>query len=152
MVTSDPAPGDNSEKPAGIADGVAWIVTSSFTAGWAISLGVLLLTPVASCVRWLVALAWLPIFAGLAWLSHRWPGIEQRYVSYTVDDLAAVALAAILIALAIVGAERTVTHLRYACASGASWFRSGWIRRSAREVVEAKRPLANLYTYAAASS
>ena len=101
-MTGNPSPDESAEKPTGIADGVArsldpkyvdcarivaWITTASFTGGWAISLGILLLTPTAGWVKWLVALVWIPVFAGLAWLSHRWPEIEHRYVSYTVLDL-----------------------------------------------------------------
>lgn len=64
-----------------------WIVTASIATGWALALGILLLTPAPGWVKGLVATVWIPVVAGLAWLSHRWPEIEHRHVAYRVDAL-----------------------------------------------------------------
>lgn len=66
---------------------VSAIVSGCILGGLALGLGILVLTPAPVWVKWLVAAAWIPIAAGLAWVSHRWPEIEHRHLSYKVDEL-----------------------------------------------------------------
>ncbi len=65
----------------------AWIVTACILTGHALAIGIVALSPAPGWVKALVAAAWIPIAAGLAWLSHRWPEIEHRYVTYKLDEL-----------------------------------------------------------------
>jgi hypothetical protein len=66
---------------------VGWIVTGCILTGYAIAILILLVTPAPTWVKGLVAGVWLPLAAGLAWLTHRWPEVEHRHVTYKLDEL-----------------------------------------------------------------
>jgi membrane protein YdbS with pleckstrin-like domain len=66
---------------------VGWIVTASVSAGMLIGLPIVWLTN--SLPRWgnlLLAPTWLVVTATVAWLSYKWPVLEYRHTSYTLDD------------------------------------------------------------------
>jgi hypothetical protein len=89
-------------EPAALADGIerqldpqfvpfqrtiGWIVTASVSVGLLIGLLILWLT--ARMAQWLIVLlpfAWLAATCGLAWFCYRWPVIEHRHTSYTLDQ------------------------------------------------------------------
>lgn len=66
---------------------VGWIVTAVISGVLAIAAGILAATGAPYWVKLLVASAWLPMTLALAWLGHRWPEVEHRHLSYTVDAL-----------------------------------------------------------------
>jgi uncharacterized protein len=88
------------DAPPSIADGVersldpravtlnrivSWIVTASISSGLLIGLLIVLVAVPLGWVKALVALVWVAVTLGLVWLSLRWPEIEHRHASYTVD-------------------------------------------------------------------
>jgi membrane protein YdbS with pleckstrin-like domain len=91
----------DTEGASSIADGIERSldprsVTLARVGGWivagAISLGSLvplvpmfLLAPLPGWVKALIALLWVAVALVLAWSAHRWPAIEHRHASYTVD-------------------------------------------------------------------
>ena len=88
-------------EPASLADGVerrldpqfvpfqrtiGWIVTGCVSSGLFVGLLIVWLT--ARLPHWvpvLMPVPWLAATGGLAWLCYRWPVIEHRHPSYTLD-------------------------------------------------------------------
>src|SRR5688500_13226244 len=66
---------------------IGWIVTGVLSGGWVFAAIVLLLVDE---VPWVVsrgmALLWIPLTIGIAFLSYRWPEVEHRHTRYRVDD------------------------------------------------------------------
>jgi membrane protein YdbS with pleckstrin-like domain len=65
---------------------VGWIVTAVISAGLAITMGIVWL---AADLPWMARVplipGWLLVTLGLAWMSHVWPEVHHRHVSYTLD-------------------------------------------------------------------
>ena len=89
-------------EPAAVADGIerqldpqfvpfqrtiGWIVTGAVSVG--LLIGLLILWLSARMAQWLIVLlpfAWLAATCGLAWFCYRWPVVEYRHTSYTLDE------------------------------------------------------------------
>jgi hypothetical protein len=66
---------------------VGQIVTGVISFGLLVAVGIGWLT--GDLPRWanyLLLPAWLAVTGGLAWLSHVWPAIEVRHMSYALDS------------------------------------------------------------------
>lgn len=66
---------------------VGWIVTAAVGAGSFVALLLFLFSESPSAVvATLLVLCWLGGIAGLGWFGYRFPPLEYRCTSYTVDD------------------------------------------------------------------
>jgi membrane protein YdbS with pleckstrin-like domain len=66
---------------------VGWIVTASVAAGSLVALLVFLIAEWPSVViAAMLVVLWAVGVAGLGWFCYRWPELEYRFTSYTVDD------------------------------------------------------------------
>jgi membrane protein YdbS with pleckstrin-like domain len=66
---------------------IGLIVSASISAG--LLIGLLVVWVTARMPPWLIVLlpfAWLAVTCGLAWFCYRWPVVEHRHTSYTLDE------------------------------------------------------------------